>query len=65
MNIYVCELPWGVKALCRMNEDGTYTVLLNSRNTYEDNVRSYAHEIKHILNNDFDYDVNIESVETR
>lgn len=47
-----------VSELIRENEDGTYTVLLNSRFTHEQNRSSYQHAIQHILREDFaGYDV--------
>lgn len=36
-----------------LNDDGTYTILLNSRLSYEQNLKSYDHEKKHIEHNDF------------
>lgn len=59
------NLPYGVKGICRENEDGSHTIVLNSRYTYEDNLHSYEHEINHISNNDFDENVNIEERETK
>lgn len=56
-------LPYGVKGLCRENEDGSHTIVLNSRYTYENNLHSYEHEIEHIRNNDFKNGVDIEKFE--
>lgn len=39
------------------NEDGSYTIILNSRLSYEQNVKSFKHELRHICNNDFSKDV--------
>lgn len=36
------------------NKDGTYTIFLNSRLTYEANVQSYKHAVAHIANGDFE-----------
>jgi len=34
-------------------EDDYYTIVLNSRSSYEQNRKTFEHEIQHILNNDF------------
>lgn len=47
-----------VSEMIRENEDGTYTILLNSRLSRERNRSSYQHAIQHILREDFaGYDV--------
>ena len=47
------DLPCRVKAVSIENEDGSYTVILNSKLNYEQNLEGYQHEIRHIDNNDF------------
>ena len=54
------DLPPKIKAVSTENEDGSYTVILNSKLNYEQNLESYQHEIRHIEKKDFDkYDVNV------
>lgn len=36
------------------NDDGSYTIFINSRLSYEMQQEVYKHEINHILNGDFD-----------
>ena len=36
------------------NEDGSYTIFINSRLNYEQQVMSYLHALKHITGNDFE-----------
>lgn len=36
------------------NEDGTYTILINSRLSYAGQLKAYEHAIKHIQQNDFE-----------
>lgn len=43
-----------VDELVRRNEDGSYTVLLNSRQASNRLERAYRHAMWHIENNDFD-----------
>lgn len=44
------------------NKDGTYTILLNARLTYEANMQSYKHAVSHILNGDFEKE-NVDKIE--
>jgi len=50
------DLPPKIKAVSTENEDGSYTVILNSKLNYEQNVESFKHEIRHIEKKDFDKD---------
>lgn len=36
------------------NEDGSYTILINSRLSYEEQYRAYKHGMRHISENDFE-----------
>ena len=48
------NLPYKIKgfAVYNSNED-YYTIVLNSRLSYDQNLKTYIHELKHITNNDF------------
>lgn len=46
-----------------LNEDGTYTILLNSRLTRQQNADSLIHELNHIKNGDFYRDIPIKQIE--
>lgn len=35
------------------NEDGSYTIFINSRMNYEKQMRAYLHAMKHITGDDF------------
>ena len=54
-NIYVrlIDLPATIKAYVVANADQSYTIVLNSTLNHEQNMKSYAHEMKHILGDDF------------
>lgn len=54
VNCVVAELPHALKAYTIPNADGSFTILLNSRHTHEQHLRSYHHEMKYIENGDFD-----------
>lgn len=44
------------------NEDGSYTILINSRLSNEGQLRAYKHALEHIRNQDFEKD-NVQEVE--
>ena len=46
-----------------LNEDGTYTILINSRLSHEQNADSLIHELNHIKNGDFYRSANITQIE--
>ena len=54
VNCVMAELPSTMKAYTIPHRDGTYTILLNSRHTYEQHLISYHHEMKHITNGDYE-----------
>lgn len=56
------DLPVRCKAFT-IADDGFYNVYLNSRHTYETNVKSLKHELKHINNGDFDKSVSVDEIE--
>ena len=54
INAWLINMPTKVKGFTSKNEDDSYSVFINSRLTYEQRLKAYAHEIKHIENGDFD-----------
>lgn len=59
------DLPTQIKALTIKNRDGGYTIILNSRLNYEQNRKSYLHELKHICNGDCDKCCDIDTIELK
>ena len=55
-NVFVklIELPYSIRSYVVSNKDQTYTIVLNSRLSYEQNLASYQHEIDHINNGDYE-----------
>lgn len=55
-NVYVnlYDLPATVRSFVVCNADQTYTIVLNSRLSREQNLISYWHEIGHIKNGDYE-----------
>lgn len=55
-NIYVvyADMPVSVRSYVVVNADESYTIVINSRLSYEQNLVSYNHELDHILNGDYE-----------
>ncbi len=51
--IYYIDMPYSIDSNVVENPDGSYSLYLNSRLTYERNMEGYIHELRHIQNNDF------------
>ena len=47
------NLPYDCRGYVTTNADGDCTVVLNARMSYDMNVQTYVHELKHIYFNDF------------
>lgn len=61
--IHLVDLPCSVGGYTRLNEDGTYTILLNARHSIEEQRKSYIHELSHIEGNDFDLEMQADLLE--
>ena len=64
INTILANLPVTIPAYVVENNDMSYTIVLNSRLSYERNVTSYLHGIKHIMKNDFEKD-DVQEIETK
>ncbi len=55
VNVVVIDFKTGKgKEMVVPNEDGSYTILINSRLTYASQLKAYEHAMRHINNNDFE-----------
>lgn len=54
VNICVCQLPCGVKGFCKKNDDDSYTIVLNAALDREAQRKTFLHELRHLLHNDFE-----------
>ena len=61
--IYYRELPPGIFACVATNPDGTYSVYLDPRRSYDQLRADFDHEVRHIINNDFYNGLPIQKVE--
>lgn len=63
--VFVDGFPTTVKAYTKENPDSSYTILINSKISYEQQKKSYEHEMNHIINGDIDSSDNADSIEYR
>ena len=55
VNVVVMDFKTSkAKEMVSFNEDGSYTILINSRLSYEGQLKAYEHAMKHIRENDFE-----------
>lgn len=59
------DMPYTIHGAVRGNEDGSYTILLNSRDTRERNLKAYQHELGHILRDDLHSEEDVQVIEAR
>lgn len=59
------NLPYKIKGFAVYNTcEDFYTIVLNSRLSYTQNLSTYMHELKHIENNDFYNTLDVNTLET-
>ena len=56
INIILARLPRRVHAMTRLNEDDTYTVMIDDSLSREQALKELLHELSHIRGNDFGAD---------
>lgn len=64
-NVFVnlTELPTTVRSFVVAHADETYTIVLNSRLSHEQNLISYRHELNHIRNGDYEKKCAVDMIE--
>lgn len=63
INTIFAEMPCTIKSFVVNNPDLTYTIVLNSHLSHEQNLLSYAHELAHIMNGDYDRMCDVDFIE--
>ena len=53
VNIVLIDFPTRGKEMITENEDGSFTVLINARLSYEEQIKAYEHAMRHVENADF------------
>lgn len=60
------NLPYSVNGFTLYNAaEGFYTIVLNSRLSYQEQIKTYEHELRHIKNGDFYSGKSVETIENR
>ena len=54
INVVYADMPTRIRSYVVANADTSYTIILNSKLSHEQNLKSYYHEIEHIKNGDYD-----------
>ena len=60
---YIIDLKSSVPEMVVSNPDGTYSIFLNARYSFERQQESFKHACKHIHNNDFEK-TDVQTIET-
>ncbi len=54
INVVYADMPTSVRSYVVSNADTSYTIILNSRLSHEQQLLSYKHELNHIRRGDYD-----------
>lgn len=60
--VYTIPLPGKFKEAVSCNEDGSYTILIRDDLPREEQLKAYAHALRHITGNDFEKE-NVQEIE--
>lgn len=59
------NLPYKIRGFAVYNTcEDFYTIVLNSRLSYAQNIKTYLHELEHITNDDFNSKLTVNELET-
>ena len=53
VNVQVLDFGNSIPATVTINEDGSFSIFLNARLSYEQRMQAYLHEMRHIQKDDF------------
>ncbi|MDO4325145.1 MAG: hypothetical protein Q4E24_03765 [bacterium] len=54
IGVHFLNMPTKVKEQVVFNEDGSFTIFINARLTYEQQMQAYQHALLHIMEHDFE-----------
>ena len=63
--VVLWDMPSKVKALTSVNDDGSHTVMINSRLSKEQQMRCFLHEFEHIKMNHFNCFRSVDEIEKK
>ncbi len=61
--IKVIDMDTCIKEQVTQNHDGSYTIFLNARHSFESHMKSYLHAMEHIVNEDFGSELSADQLE--
>ena len=62
VNVVLLDFPNYGREMVVLNEDGSYTILINSKLSHESQIEAYTHAMRHINNHDFEKS-NVQQIE--
>lgn len=63
INVVLMDNPYGIKGSTNKNKDGSFTIIINSHLSFEEQRKTYKHELFHIMNEDFDKECFVDQLE--
>lgn len=63
INTIFTDMPCTIKSYVVANADMSFTIVLNSSLSYEQNQKSYLHEYAHIINGDHNKKCSVDIIE--
>ena len=63
INVVYANMPHAIRSYVVSNKDMSYSIVLNSRLTKEQNLLSYKHELEHIEHGDYDKKCSVDMIE--
>lgn len=63
INVQILDFGNSIPAAVTINDDGSFSIFLNARLSYERRLETYWHEIRHIQNQDFYGDMSVDEME--
>lgn len=64
INVQILDFGNSIPATVTINDDGSFSIFLNARLSYERRLEAYLHEIRHIQNQDFCNEISVNEMET-
>lgn len=63
INVQIIDFGNSIPATVTINDDGSFSIFLNARLSYERRLEAYWHEMRHIQNQDFYGDMSVDEME--
>ncbi|KQC85473.1 hypothetical protein [Butyribacter intestini] len=63
INVQILDFGNSIPAVATINDDGSFSIFLNARLSYERRLEAYWHEMRHIQNQDFCGEMSVEEME--